>query len=235
MADTYSGKLQGSVGLFPSFTPAANNGDGGGLFHLLPFIEQDNLYKASFTNSDGRNGNLPAFWQWNSTVQNARVKTYICPSDPSYKDEGGHSGYGQNGMVFREGYWAKNCLRFPASFTDGTSNTILYTDKYAHCYTGNYSNNYWPDWGPVFSSPDDGQVTLSAVPPPDLITPQIQPRMRGDGNGQCSGNGPSSGHTAGINVGLGDGSVRFVSGSITLQTWFAACTPAGGETLGSNW
>src|SRR5205085_819339 len=43
MADTYQGKLPGSVGLYPSFTPATNNGDGGAFFHLLPYIEQGNL------------------------------------------------------------------------------------------------------------------------------------------------------------------------------------------------
>ena len=38
MADTYSGKLPGSIGLFPSYTPANNNGDGGLFLHLLPWI-----------------------------------------------------------------------------------------------------------------------------------------------------------------------------------------------------
>ena len=36
-------------------------------------------------------------------------------------------------------------------------------------------------------------------------------------------------------VGMCDGSVRGVSGAISWQTWTAACTPAGGETLGSDW
>jgi hypothetical protein len=34
---------------------------------------------------------------------------------------------------------------------------------------------------------------------------------------------------------MGDGSVRSVSGSISLRTWNAALSPAGGEVLGSDW
>jgi hypothetical protein len=34
---------------------------------------------------------------------------------------------------------------------------------------------------------------------------------------------------------MADGSVRLASPSISLRTWNAALTPAGGETLGSDW
>jgi prepilin-type N-terminal cleavage/methylation domain-containing protein len=237
MADTYGGKLQGSVGLFPSSTPVSNNSDGGGLLPLLPFIEQDNLFKSCLVGAgvDDRNNFLPTYSQWTPQVQAAKVKTYICPSDYTQRDgTPAHSSYGQNGMVFREGYWAKDTLRFPASFPDGTSNTILYTDKLAHCNSGNYSDNYWPDWGPVFSSPNDGQVDPNNGPA-TVVTPQIQPKLLGNGNANCTGNGPSSPHTAGIQVGLADGSVRFVSGGISAATWWFALTPGGGETLGSDW
>lgn len=46
---------------------------------------------------------------------------------------------------------------------------------------------------------------------------------------------PSSQHTNGVNVGLCDGSVRFVSNAISLTTWQALGTRNGGETLGSDW
>jgi prepilin-type N-terminal cleavage/methylation domain-containing protein len=250
LADTYGGKLQGSVGLYPNIgIPTAGNADGGGLIPLLPFIEQDNLYKATaIPNGDGndnRNGPNLTYSQWAAIITTryggpgVAVPPYICPSDYSMPaNAGSHSSYGQNGQVFREGYWAKNTLRFPAGFPDGTSNTILYTDKMAICYNGNYPNNYWPDWGPVFSSPDEDGTT---GPFTNLILPQIQPPMRTKcPNGPspcafCSGSGASSPHTAGINVGLGDGSVRFVSGGISATTWYYALAPADGLTLGSDW
>ena len=38
-----------------------------------------------------------------------------------------------------------------------------------------------------------------------------------------------------MNVGLGDGSTRFVSGSISAATWAHACDPQDGNPLGSDW
>jgi prepilin-type N-terminal cleavage/methylation domain-containing protein len=237
MADTYAGKLQGSVGLFPNVgVKTPYNSDGGGLIPLLPFIEQDNLYKASLVpngdNNDNRNGLNPTYSQWTNPIKNAIVPPYVCPSDYTHTPGlTGHSSYGQNGYVFREGFWAKNTLRFPASFPDGTSNTILYTDKLAQCNSGNYPNNYWPDWGPVFSSPDEDGTTG----PGNVILPQIQPRVVNGVQAACSGSGASSPHTAGIQCGLGDGSVRFVSGGISNITWWNALCPNDGNVLGSDW
>jgi prepilin-type N-terminal cleavage/methylation domain-containing protein len=42
----------------------------------------------------------------------------------------------------------------------------------------------------------------------------------------------TSRHTAGVNMGLGDGSVRFVNNSIDLTTWQALGSRSGGETVG---
>ena len=42
-------------------------------------------------------------------------------------------------------------------------------------------------------------------------------------------------HTGGVNVCLGDGSVRFVRESISLETWQAVGTRSGGEVLGGDW
>src|SRR5262249_6873139 len=138
---------------------------------------------------------------------------------------------------FTEGYWARNTLRFPGSITDGTSNTIFYTEKLAHCnnvtdfgtFSDAYINNYWPDWGPIIQSSDHGDPTGPAVSPPF----QVQPKSHGPGQGaNCRGALASSSHTAGMNVGLGDGSVRFLSGSMSSATWWYALTPNGGEVLG---
>ena len=41
----------------------------------------------------------------------------------------------------------------------------------------------------------------------------------------------ASAHTAGVNVALGDGSVRFVSQSIDHSTWRAMGTQNGGEVV----
>ncbi|HND50779.1 MAG TPA: DUF1559 domain-containing protein [Pirellulaceae bacterium] len=44
-----------------------------------------------------------------------------------------------------------------------------------------------------------------------------------------------SSHKGGVMVGMGDGSVRFVSDGISLSTWRALSTVAGGEVLGNDW
>jgi prepilin-type N-terminal cleavage/methylation domain-containing protein len=252
MADTYSGKMPGSIGLYPQIVAtnvgATNNGDGGAFFHLLPFIEQDNLYKSSLVGAgvDDRNNFLPTYSQWTNQVQNSKVKTYICPSDYTQTDgRPARSSYGQNGQVFREGYWARDTLRFPASFTDGTSNTILFTEKLAQSdpnsqtdglgYDGDDHNhdNYWPDWGPVVYASNQNQPT-GPNPHGATLTPNVRPPVVGS-YALCNGGVASSPHTAGTNVGLGDGSVRFVSQGISATTWWSALTPQGGETLGPDW
>jgi prepilin-type processing-associated H-X9-DG protein len=45
----------------------------------------------------------------------------------------------------------------------------------------------------------------------------------------------TSPHTGGINVGMGDGSVRTLGQGISGQTFYNAVTPAGGEVLGPDW
>jgi prepilin-type N-terminal cleavage/methylation domain-containing protein len=63
----------------------------------------------------------------------------------------------------------------------------------------------------------------------------VQPRNATTTSGHCDRGVASSPHSAGINVGLGDGSVRFVSAGIDPNAWWFALTPAGGEVLSSNW
>ena len=51
----------------------------------------------------------------------------------------------------------------------------------------------------------------------------------------CDPSLPQTPHVGGILAGLGDGSVRTVAPTISQWTFAAACTPAGNETLGSDW
>ncbi len=205
------------------------------LASLLPYIEQDNLYKASL-GADGRNGGLPTYNQWTGPVNNnGNVKSFICPFDPTIGALAHNSrgSYGINGQIFRHNYeWGGVGLSsYPASIQDGTSNTIFFTEKLAETFncTGccnNYKDNYWPDWGPIISSKDCGEPTGPAA--------MFQSNCIGNPS-SCDGNRASTPHSGGINVALGDGSVRFVSAGVTPTTWWAAMTPAGGETLGSDW
>jgi len=234
-ADTFEGKLPPSIGLYPApGAYATNNSDGGTFLHILRFIEQEGLFKSTLVGAgvDDRNNYLPTYSQWTSGVQNSRVKSLICPSDPTNIADPGRSSYGVNGQIFRCNYvgWGTGLARYPTSIVDGTSNTIFYTDKIAHCNSGNYPDNYWPDWGPVHTNPDLGEPTGAAS-----IFQLVTTYQNNGLTGVCVGDRASSPHTGGINVGLGDGSVRFISANVTGNTWWAAMTMASGDTLGSDW
>ena len=51
----------------------------------------------------------------------------------------------------------------------------------------------------------------------------------------CNPHVPNSFYPTGILVALGDGSVRYLSGTISESTFWSAVTPAGGEVLGGDW
>ncbi len=233
-ADNNNGSIPPSVGLYPNLNPSAGNSNGSNLLHILPYIEQDNMFRSTSTptDPDGRNGANQTYSQW-TNLGATKLKTYICPSD--YTQSGNadsRSSYGSNGQLFRAGYgaWGNQYRVFPTSIIDGTSNTILFTEKLARCNTGAYPDNYWPDWGSILGSEQVGSAGVG----PHTFSAQIKPRISSGNTALCNGGIASTPHETML-VGLADGSVRSVSGSVNPVTWWAAFTPAGGEILGSDW
>lgn len=254
-ADTNQGKLPPGLGLYPSLVPVPNNGYGSVFFHILPYIEQDNFYKRCFVNQEGRNGNLSAYDSWAAQGQ-PPIKTYICPSDPSYGSQFVWStttitSYAYNGNVFGvafAGGWGHH-QRYPASIPDGTSNTIFFTEKEiisggTNGWTFDGPQNNWADWGPCIASIECGNNAVQAVGPNQTTLPQVrQLTPYPGGSSNCNGVQPfcgggdraNGGHTAVINVAMGDGSARSVSQGVSATTWWYALTPNAGDVLGSDW
>jgi prepilin-type N-terminal cleavage/methylation domain-containing protein len=240
-------------------------------FLLLPFIEQNNLYNlAAVAGGFAVNANK---------VDQQVVKTYVCPSDPSASDgiladaatvglntPLAKTNYAANAQVFATCGGPPNFTcsgtpgqgSIPATFQDGTSNTILFTEKYgqceAKCSLGGGASVSGSAWGrSVFLPGPFNANTLGSSFGPYFalgnrmevgpnFTFQVQPNpfinpggSCGNGNAVCDYRRPSSPHTAGINVLLGDGSGRFVATGISGATWWAAVTPANGDLLGSDW
>jgi prepilin-type N-terminal cleavage/methylation domain-containing protein len=253
-ADNNGEKLPPSIGLYPIRPQnggAAQNGEGGFFFFILPYMEQQTIYNASNNGGDpdGRNSGKACYSSWN--VQNtANVKSYVCPSDPTVSiplfgwGNTAVTSYGYNGFVFRVSYqwgWGLGPLRYPASIPDGTSNTIFFADKEMAVvgteWTPDSGRNMWADWGPSMYSPE-GQNTAGPVQPPFLSQPPQCSGVYNYGwpNTSCGdGNRANSPHTGGLQVGLGDGSVRTVTTGVSAITFYWALTPAGGEVLGSDW
>jgi prepilin-type N-terminal cleavage/methylation domain-containing protein len=207
---------------------------------LLPFIEQQNIYNRMLN---------PGGYAGGQYMQ--VIKTFLCPSDPSTSNgkcmtpNGGASSWGAcnyvaNCYVFAN-VPARNSssftARIPATFIDGTSNIIIFTEAYGTCgNTGNLGSAWgtlWADsnssWRPSFNLTS----SKTAVPNnyPLALLPQWQPNYINN----CNLNQPNSPHTGGITAGLGDGSVRFVGQGISRTTWARACDPRDGLVLGSDW
>jgi len=220
------------------------------MYHMLPFIEQDNLFKATACADGGggfdvEHGALP---QAAGGVMQNIVPTYLCPSDPTAN--GGTSGwaavgsYVYNGMIFQSDWVGYS--RFPASITDGTSNTIFFTETYAGgTYNKSDQTLWWWDYNsfetPAASNGDCGSLGFfgAAFTPMDRPTPEFcrtntKPWGWGGAASVCMCRAVSP-HTGGLNVGMGDGSVRHLTTAVSATTWMAAVTPQGGETLGSDW
>jgi prepilin-type processing-associated H-X9-DG protein len=128
--------------------------------------------------------------------------------------------------------------RIAAGIPDGTSNTLLFSEKYGRCsYDGlqacdlNSGGSAWSRWDGLdhcashFAGWKQGTSAMFMVQPIPFDSP----------TGVCDTSRPSSPHTGGINVCLADGSGRFISANISPGTWWQACTPSGGEVLGTDW
>ncbi len=223
-------------------------------FHwILPFIEQDNIFKAATINK-GNTGYR--FLQFNTVIG-----VYVCPSDPSHQNgfcrttNGGANGwagssYGVNHLVFGDPVLRNSMgsAQMPRSFPDGTSNTVMLGEVYISCFNGNTDprsprsfGSLWADsntvWRPYICT---NQLTKNGSLPnyPPCFMFQSQPKWNGPASGgtpACLTDRGQSGHSGGSNIALCDASVRFVSASLSAATWAAACDPQDGRPLGSDW
>ena len=185
---------------------------------------------------------------------NLPIKTYLCPSDPSYQngmslttngaaDHYAASCYAANSLAFGNPYGANDALRcqgivsLTRSFPDGLSNTVFFGETYASCGThgpATAAGSLWADstlpWRPIMCHNTPDKSLLHGYPP--CYSFQIQPRYFETCD---SSQATQTGHASGMNVGLGDGSVRIVSPVVTLPLGPRAATPRDGVTLGSDW
>jgi prepilin-type N-terminal cleavage/methylation domain-containing protein len=220
-----NGKLPCSVGFFPNsnnggqwITPAPH---GTLQYYLLPFMEQDNLY------------NQTSYESW-TVGSNSRVKVYEAPGDPSLPGNGltwsnrGATSYASNWNVFQGD--GNPVARIPATFLDGTSNTIVFAERYCICGTDPIQNNQSQH---IWSESGQGVGPGSDSYNPSIYStniPQFKPSPSA-----CNPYSYQGFATGVIMVGLGDGSVRPVSSGISQLTWMYALLPADGQVLGPDW
>ncbi len=218
----------------PSFPTSASNPWNqavGPLFLLLPHIEQQALYDS--IRSVNSQAGYDAIMQ-TPRGRAAVVKTFLSPADssnpsgqvtivgstvPINNGLWGTCSYAYNPRVFRT-----VPVGFNGSFPDGTSNTLLFTEKIQVCGPGPTLfpiQNYWfgsyvgnsaaLDWAPVLP----GSQLLS--PSGQYAGADFLPSNLGVNSAKCNPQAPSGSHSGGILIGLADGSVRFLAGSSAMS------------------
>jgi prepilin-type N-terminal cleavage/methylation domain-containing protein/prepilin-type processing-associated H-X9-DG protein len=229
---------------------------------LLPFYEQDNIYK---TYSQAVNWSDPA----NRTAVAIILKVTQCPSSPNpqrlddnpdtysswnpFVASGDYSGiYFSNSAENLPGILSKTDAVRLTDVTDGLSNTIYLTESAGkpNLYRG---GRLVQSAGPGPNARVNGggwcRPASDIAYPVGLASDGVSAGTQGinatngfllgsaypDPTFGTDGTGQIYGfHAGGVNALLGDGSVRFIRQSISLTTLQAAITRSGGEVIGND-
>jgi prepilin-type N-terminal cleavage/methylation domain-containing protein len=252
-------KLPPLTGYFPGSTRTSGNGYGPITFFLLPYIEQETIWKSSQDLSTGIydcNSNKNALGKYPGELPPPKI--YLCPSDPTLKDSPnsvgvGYPGWGgccyaANWQVFgnaknpqySNNYGWQSYPSLASSFGDGTSNTIVFVEKYAFgtgalhtTYTPTgplWANNDYPGdiFTPGFACTYDFRGTYAMYsPPPAMFQVKPQPWDKAS-----NVNLASTSHES-MQALFADGSVHSISGSVSpTGVWWPLLTPDAGDQPG---
>ena len=225
-ADAHAGRLPSVNG-----HPASANPKRSFWHAILPHLEGENL-AAQITDPYQVEGQL--------------VKVFISPADFTFDPVAFAytTSYAANASAL-EGTPGVNW-----TFTDGTSNSLLIVEKYAHCSSSTaawamYQLNRatFADGGDVAQGVNEAQdYPVTSGNPPVTVggygtaigqphrTFQVRPSKL-----ECKPQWPSTPHSSGMLAALADGSVRTLAPRMSPSTYWGAVTPAGGEIPGNDW
>ena len=234
-------------------------------FQLLPYIEQDTIWKNSYgpftyyyNYTYTYNGKTYQYGPYTynyggnsyqaQRTPNQPLKVFLSPLDSSAQSVSAPSSYLANLLTING---SLNLMQI----TDGTSNTMFYAEGLSHCvtqysysypgysfnetYGGNRSWRYDPfssSYNYSYSYSSSG-FTYSFVQDPmyAVFESYIQPQTFSQAQSSCQSYGAQALSSAGVLVAMGDGSVRGVTTGISFSSWMAAGTPNSGDLLGSDW
>jgi prepilin-type N-terminal cleavage/methylation domain-containing protein len=220
----------------------ANQGCGWG-FHILPFMEQDNLYKGS---------NAGSIDNASALARGTPVKNYFCPARGAPRvftggswygpggsrpfaqtDYAGSQGTGNNGAIrFHQVNWSGWPAPAQGAFTpardmiglaaigDGLSQTIVIGEKRLNRaalggFQGDDNEGFTSGW-------DHDVIRGTNIAP-------LQDANGGSGEGRFG-----SAHASGFNALLGDGSVRMINYSVSITTFNRLGHANDGQVLGND-
>ena len=236
----------------PGFASKAATVDGpslgpgwGWAAHLLPSLEQENLYRLiDFTKDIAH----PA----NAQARVTSVPIFLCPSDntpgPTFtvRDDAGTAlcdvafgnyvgmagvyevtGYPDTGNG-SPGVLLRNSRVRVTDITDGSSNTVFVGERASQqspqtTWVGAVTNASVPPINPAYEEEGPGVLVLTnSGTVADGRTPNNSLQHVEDTNSR---------HTQGVNFLFGDGSVRSIPNSISPAVWVGITTRSGGESV----
>jgi prepilin-type processing-associated H-X9-DG protein len=220
----------------------ANLGECGWAYQILPFIEQDNLYR---TKNYGQ-------------MQTTPIKIYFCPSRRPAKSSNAQGGRALMDYASAtpadapnswDQYWHGNTWGIPTGATyngmivrkmtfndlpwgtptvgaipDGTSNTLLVSEKQLN--PANYATGDWHDDCGWMDGWDPDVVRYTGFQP--------NADSRYNNQGGWEGYRFGSAHATGMNGLFGDGSVRFIKYSVDPVTFNRIGNRQDGQTVDLN-
>ncbi|HVK08028.1 MAG TPA: DUF1559 domain-containing protein [Gemmataceae bacterium] len=215
---------------------------------LLPYVEQDNLSKVSGVSNTAYLANA-------GTV----LSVFISPLDNSLPERVvtingvkwaagnyaanhsifGYPGHATNWTGFVNNDWDNKGRRID-TITDGSSNTLMFGERYAKCSSGGSLWAYrnidpaptgpaFPGWGRMAFFPTNWNSNNKSLPYTSA-PPQNRPLVA-----NCSPYNLQAFTAAGCQIGMCDGSVRSVKTSISSVVWFAVVWPDDGQAISGDW
>ncbi|AWM40599.1 putative major pilin subunit [Gemmata obscuriglobus] len=211
-------------------------------WHILPYIEQENISKAA------------------SPPLTTVIKTFNAPNDASFVSGQPLTSYAGNALVL--GIASPTASTFPAlgttgvtaklvnlnSITDGTSNTLLFAERYATTTLPTTASTV------IYAGVADAsaQVAIEYIaaqhpwygtrPSHVLFAPKYfatpaapYPFQSKPANNAASDLVPHGMSSGTMSVAMCDGSVRGVSASVINSTWILVCDPSDNFPIPSNW
>ena len=242
--------------------PTSNNLDGmpdnseaSWAYFILPYIEQDSLFKTVDYNIARVNNSFGNVVPPTATIRATRVAMMSCPSDDpnamiAFGNFSIRGNYNANGGIGPQTYPLASGLDHAvqgvfyniskvsiANITDGTSNTAFLSEIINVRGDDMRGVRYYPE-GPIYEHNNTPNSGVDQIRVGVCINDPAAPCVgayTAYNNRQVIITARSR-HTSGVNVLLGDGSVRFARNSISSAIWKALCTPQAqaGETVDTN-
>ncbi len=254
--DVYKVLAPGYLAYGSTYNGKADYSEATWIYFILPYIEQGALYSTVNYGVASQPGQ--GFGQSGKEViiKETHVSVFNCPADnpqsnligTAWANGWARGNYVANGGIgtitappslappdhtVAQGVFYLCSKLSLAKITDGTSNTAFISELINPDGEDWRGMMHYPE-GPIYqhtytpNSTSQDQSRYCVNEQPDAPCFQAYTAYN---NRQIIYTARSR-HTAGVNIGMGDGSVRFVTNQVSLKVWQAASTPQGGAPQG---